>query len=145
MGIGVTASVHRILVVDNEPDVCAVVGRALTRDPELVVRAVTSGPDAIRDAAAWLPHLILLDVTMPLMDGPATLAELRRRPQTQAIPVVFLTALALSEDLRNFRSFGANGLIAKPFRPKELRATVHRHLQDSWRRDAYPYQTSIST
>jgi two-component system OmpR family response regulator len=121
-------SIYRILVVDDEPDIRAVIERSLTRDPGFVVRAVPSGAEAIRDAPVWSPHLILLDVTMPQLDGPTTLAALRKQPQTAAIPVVFLTALALSEDLQNFRALGASGLIGKPFRPSELRAAVHRYL-----------------
>jgi CheY-like chemotaxis protein len=121
-------SIYRILVVDDEPDIRAVIERSLTRDPEFEVRAVASGSDAIRDAPAWSPHLILLDVTMPLLDGPMTLAELRKQRETATIPVVFLTALALSEDLQNFRALGASGLIGKPFQPSDLRAAVRRYL-----------------
>jgi CheY-like chemotaxis protein/HPt (histidine-containing phosphotransfer) domain-containing protein len=122
-------SLFRILVVDDEPDIRKVVERSLARDPDLIVHSCSSGQRALAEAAEWLPHLILLDVMMPVMDGPTTLAHLRGNPSTAAIPVVFLTARAGAKELDRMASLGATGTIAKPFDPKALRAAVRSYLQ----------------
>ena len=75
----------RILHVDDEPDIREVVDMSLGLNPEFQVRACSSGAEAIATAAEWSPRLILLDVMMPGMDGPATLTQLRKNPQTTAI------------------------------------------------------------
>jgi CheY-like chemotaxis protein/HPt (histidine-containing phosphotransfer) domain-containing protein len=121
-------SPFRILVVDDEPDIRKVVALSLSRDPAFTVRTCATGQEGIEEAADWLPNLILLDVMMPTLDGPATLALLRQRAATARIPVVFLTARAGSEELDRLAALGASGAIAKPFAPKALRQEVRRHL-----------------
>ena len=120
----------RILVVDDEPDIRKVIERTLARDPELTTRGCASGQDALAQAADWQPDLILLDVMMPLMDGPATLARLRENSPTARIPVVFLTARAQAQEVGHFRALGASDVIAKPFEPKALRKLVGRYLRE---------------
>ena len=87
-------SAIRILHVDDEPDIREIVDISLGLNPNFEVRACSSGAGAIAAAAEWSPLLILLDVMMPEMDGPTTLAQLRRNPRTSQIPVVFMTARA---------------------------------------------------
>ena len=120
---------YRILVVDDEPDIRKVVERSLARDPTFTIRCCASGEAALAEAADWAPHLILLDVMMPRMDGPTTLARLRTNPATAGIPVVFLTARARSEELEYVATLRANGAIAKPFEPAALREAVRGHLR----------------
>jgi len=119
----------RILHVDDEPDIREVVEFSLGLDPAFSVRSCASGSDALAAAADWSPDLILCDVMMPVMDGPATLARLRERPQTVNIPVVFMTARAQSCELKRFRSLGAAGVIPKPFDPMTLAASVRAHIE----------------
>jgi CheY-like chemotaxis protein/HPt (histidine-containing phosphotransfer) domain-containing protein len=119
----------RILIVDDEPDIRRVVERSLDRDRELALQSCASGQEALSIAAEWTPHLILLDVMMPGMDGPTTLSYLQEDPLTAAIPVVFLTARARSQELDYVASLGASGAIAKPFEPKELRTLVRSYLE----------------
>jgi two-component system OmpR family response regulator len=118
----------RILHVDDEPDIRAVVELSLGHDPGFSVRSCSSGCDAVATAVAWPPHLILIDAMMPVMDGPATLASLRQTPQTAEIPVIFMTALALAAEQENFRALGV-GVITKPLDPMTLAATVRGHLR----------------
>jgi len=120
---------YRILVVDDEPDVRTVIELTLSRDPDFTIRTCASGKLALSEAATWAPDLIVLDVMMPGMDGPTTLGHLRAAPATAHIPAVFLTARARPAELTHFMSLGALGAIAKPFAPKELRATVKAYLQ----------------
>ncbi len=120
-------SVLRVLHVDDEPDIREVAELALGLDPDIAVRGCASGRDALTTAAAWAPDLILLDVMMPVMDGPTTLSHLRQSPQTSAIPVVFMTARAQPRELEHFVSLGAEGVIAKPFDPMTLAASVRNY------------------
>jgi DNA-binding response OmpR family regulator len=119
----------RVLHVDDEPDLRAAVKVSLDIGSGFAVRGCNSGRDAVAAAIAWPPHLILIDVVMPGMDGPATLASLRRTRQTAEIPVVFMTARSLATEQEHFKSLGAVGVIAKPFDPRTLAATVRKHLR----------------
>lgn len=118
----------RVLHVDDEPDIGEVVEMSLGLDPDFETRSSSSGLEAIATAAEWSPDVILLDVMMPGMDGPATLARLRADPVTAGIPVIFMTARAQARELEVFRSIGAAGIIAKPFDPMTLAAEVRAHL-----------------
>jgi CheY-like chemotaxis protein len=118
----------RILHVDDEPDIREVVDLSLELNPDFEVRACASGPEAIIAAAEWSPRLILLDVMMPGMDGPATLEQLRKNPQTSAIPVLFMTARAQTREVQHFMALGAQGVISKPFDPMTLAFQVQNYL-----------------
>ncbi|ASJ90654.1 response regulator [Porphyrobacter sp. CACIAM 03H1] len=119
---------NRILYVDDEPDLREIALLALSLDPDLEVRTAASGVEAIATVADWLPDLILLDVMMPGMDGPATLARLRMAPLTAELPVVFITARAQAQDLQTFATLDARGVIAKPFDPMTLAQQVREFL-----------------
>ena len=121
----------RILLVDDEPDIRAVVDVSLGLDGEFSTRACASGADALVTAAQWSPSLILLDVMMPLMDGPTTLANLRKDPRTAHIPVVFLTARTQADEIEQYISLGAQGVLSKPFDPMKLAASVRSYLPPS--------------
>jgi two-component system OmpR family response regulator len=112
------------LSVDDEPDIREIIDMSLSRDPFFLVRECPSGRDAVKAAIEWRPDLILLDVMMPVMDGPTTLAELRADRRTAMIPVVFMTALAQTHEQERFKLLGAAGVIAKPFDPIRLPALV---------------------
>ena len=84
----------RVLHIDDEPDIREVVELSLGLDPAFSVRSCASGSDALATVADWSPDIILCDVMMPVMDGPATLLRLRECPQTVNTPVVFMTARA---------------------------------------------------
>jgi CheY-like chemotaxis protein len=117
----------RVLHVDDEPDIREVVEISLGLDPDFVTRSCGSGQEALTVVVDWPPDIILLDVMMPTMDGPATLARLRDNPGTASIPVVFMTARAQSREIDFFRSLGAAGVIPKPFDPMTLAASVRSH------------------
>jgi CheY-like chemotaxis protein len=118
----------RILLVDDEADIREVVDVSLGLDPEFKIRACASGADALATADGWSPALILLDVMMPLMDGPTTLANLRKNPRTANIPVVFLTARTQTDEIEQYISLGAQGVLSKPFDPMTLAASVRGYL-----------------
>ena len=119
----------RVLHVEDEPDIREVVEMSLGLDPDLETRSCSSGDEALAVAVDWPPDLILLDVMMPVMDGPTTLARLRENAQTAKIPVVFMTARAQTREIDHFRSLGAAGVIPKPFDPMTLAASVRAYVQ----------------
>jgi CheY-like chemotaxis protein/HPt (histidine-containing phosphotransfer) domain-containing protein len=119
----------RILHVDDEPDIREVVELSLGLDPDFTVRSCGSGKDALAVAVEWQPNFILLDVMMPVMDGPATLIQLRDNPKSADIPVIFMTARAQAREVDRFRSLGAVGVIPKPFDPMTLAASVRSYVQ----------------
>ncbi len=119
----------KILYVDDEADIRDVAQMSLELDPELDVRACSSGREAIAIAAAWIPDLILLDVMMPEMDGPTTLKRRQEQEATAGIPVVFITARSQAAEVNALLRTGARGVIAKPFDPMALAGTVRAHLE----------------
>lgn len=119
----------RVMHVDDEADIREIVEIALGLDPSLSWHGCASGAEALKAAADWHPDLILLDVMMPGMDGPTTLAHLRKNIETADIPVVFMTARAQTRELDHFKSLGAAGVITKPFDPMTLSALVRNHSQ----------------
>jgi len=124
-------TVLRILHVDDEPDIREVVELSLGLDPAFSVRSCASGKDALVEAAEWSPDIILCDVMMPVMDGPATLTRLRESPQTANTPVVFMTARAQTREIEHFKLLGANGVISKPFDPMTLADSVRCQLRSA--------------
>ena len=116
---------ERILYVEDEPDIRAVAKIALETVGGFVLNTCNCGAQALQDAEAFKPDLLLLDVMMPGLDGPSTLAGLRKLPQTAFTPAVFMTAKVQAAEMAYYASLGAIGVIAKPFNPmtlaKELR------------------------
>ena len=115
-----------ILIVDDTPANIAA-ALAILKD-QYRTRVATSGAKALEHAgAADKPDLILLDVTMPDMDGYEVCGRLKADPETAAIPVVFLTARTEAEDEAKGFELGAVDYIHKPFNPTVVRARVHTH------------------
>jgi len=106
-----------------------VVELALGFDSEFVVMSCSSGAEWLAAVPGWQPDLIILDVLMQGMDGPAVLARLRVDPATAKIPVIFITGRAPPAERERLMSLGAVAVIAKPFYPVKLAETVRRHLQ----------------
>ena len=119
----------RILYVDDEADIREVAQMALELDPEFEVRACASGAEGIAAATAWQPDLILLDVMMPVMDGPTVFQRLREAPDTAAIPVVFITSRTQAKEVDALRELGARGVLAKPFDPMTLAGQARGFLE----------------
>jgi two-component system alkaline phosphatase synthesis response regulator PhoP len=115
---------RRILIVDDEDDIREVAQVSLELVGQYEVLTASSGRDGVRSARDEQPDAILLDVMMPDMDGPATLAELLADPLTRNIPVVFLTAKTQSSERLRLSKLGAAGILTKPFDPLQLASEV---------------------
>ena len=116
---------RHILYVEDDPDIREVVRMALEAIGGYQVTLASSGAVALAIAEETAPDLILLDVMMPDLDGPSTLALLRHLPSMSAVPVVFITAKVQSSEVEHFKSLGAVDVIAKPFDPMLLPDRVH--------------------
>jgi CheY-like chemotaxis protein len=113
-------SPKHILVIDDEDDIRDVAALSLETSGDFRVSTANGGRAGVDRASAERPDLILLDVMMPELDGPATLALLRQNDVTRHIPVVFLTAKVQAADKRRLAALGALGLLPKPFDPLTL-------------------------
>jgi two-component system OmpR family response regulator len=117
---------RRVLLVEDDPDIQAVAKLALEAIGGYEVRLCGSGSQAVEEAAGFAPDLILLDVMMPDMDGPATLRALRNIPQISQTPVVFMTAKVQPYEVASIKEMGAIDVISKPFDPMTLSTIVGR-------------------
>jgi len=123
-----------ILIVDDVPENLAVLGDLL--QPDYRVKAATNGVRALALATADpKPDLILLDVMMPDMDGYEVMRRLRAEPFTRKIPVIFVTALDMTQDEERGLRMGAVDYISKPLRPAIVLARVSAHIELKRARD----------
>ena len=97
---------HSILIIDDEDDIREVAALSLETMAGWKVAVASSGAQGLTRAVQFQPDAILLDVMMPVMDGPATFRELHKNPATSHIPVLLLTAKVQSTDQRRFADLG---------------------------------------
>jgi diguanylate cyclase (GGDEF)-like protein len=119
---------ERILVVDDDPDILQFVRMNLELEG-FTADTAEGGRQALDEAKAKPPDLVLLDVMMPEMDGLTVLRRLRQMPATANVPVIILTAKALAEDRVRGLDLGADDYITKPFDLEELVARVRTVLR----------------
>ena len=125
------SDLKRILYVDDEPSVSQVAILVLQNIGGFDVLACTSGQEALDVVEGFQPELLLLDVMMPEMDGPATLEKLRALPVTANVPVVFMTGRSRPEDIASLKALGAVDVITKPFDPASLPDQVRLAWQEA--------------
>lgn len=118
----------RILLVDDEPDIIEILAYNLSNEGYQIETAI-NGRDALEKANDWKPHLVLLDVMMPEMDGIETCEQLRKNPSLTNLVIVFLTAR--SEDYSQVAGLeaGADDYITKPIKPKVLTSKIKAILR----------------
>ena len=109
-----------VLIVEDDDAILHVAQMALSRVGGWRTLTARDGLAAVEVAAAERPDVILLDVMLPQLDGPATLRALRGRPETEDIPVVFMTARVQPHERNHYAALGAAGVIPKPFDPMTL-------------------------
>jgi len=108
-----------VLVVDDEPDISALVAYHLARE-SYRVRTAADGVEALHAVETERPDLVVLDLMLPGTSGLDVLRELRERPETREIPVILLTARREERDRIEGLSLGADDYVSKPFSPQEL-------------------------
>ena len=120
---------QRILYAEDEPHIAAVARVSLEKIGGFTLCLCSSGQEALDQAAQFKPDLILLDVMMPGLDGPATLAAMRRIDTLRETPVIFMTAKAQASELARYRALGAADVISKPFAALKLAG----QLREIWK------------
>lgn len=120
----------RILIVDDLPENLQLLGSSL-REQGFQIAFATNGMQALKIAELKKPALILLDMSMPEMDGIAVIKKLKENPQTKDIIVLFVTARTDSETIMKALSLGAADYIAKPFSSADLIQRIMNHLKIS--------------
>jgi two-component system, OmpR family, response regulator len=115
---------NKILYVEDEADIRTIAQLALEVVGGFTLEICSNGDDAVRVGPVFHPDLILLDVMMPGMDGPGTLAALRRHTSLQNTPVIFMTAKVQPKEIQGYKELGALDVIAKPFDPMTLAEQV---------------------
>jgi DNA-binding response OmpR family regulator len=121
------ASEKLILVADDDEDIRDIVGFRLERAGHRVI-CVANGDDALAAARAQRPDLAVLDVMMPGLTGWEVTRALKADPETNAIPVILLTARSRDVDVSRGFAAGADDYLRKPFSPEELGARVSAAL-----------------
>ncbi|MGO8684215.1 MAG: response regulator [Thermoleophilia bacterium] len=116
-----------ILVADDDPDILSIVAMSLEAQGYTVLRAA-NGREAVTQAHENMPDLILLDMMMPELSGYEVIGELKADETTRAIPVVGLSAKAMSTDMERATDAGIDGYITKPFRIAQVLNVVEGYL-----------------
>lgn len=114
----------RILLVDDQDAVRELVAMTLG-DEHYELLDAADGEAALRMARSYLPHLILLDIGIPKIDGLSVCRALKQDPETSQIPVIMLTAAGAEADKAAGRAAGAHSYFTKPFSPTALVNKVH--------------------
>lgn len=119
---------YKILLVDDEPDILEFLSYNLKKEGFKVYTA-ENGKEAIEIAKKKIPHLVLLDVMMPEMDGMETCEEIKKIPKLEGAVIAFLTARG--EDYSQIAGFdaGADDYITKPIKPKVLVSRIKALLK----------------
>ncbi len=117
-----------VLLVEDDLDVRLLARLALAELAGYEVHEAGNGIEALARIAAEIPDLILLDVTMPEMDGLAVLDHIRSDPRMASTPVVMLTASVRPREIDDYLRRGATGVLKKPFDPMKLVGQVNKIL-----------------
>jgi PAS domain S-box-containing protein len=125
-------TLFRVLVAEDNPENRQfLVGLLGSRDsglPPLELREAANGREAVELVEAWSPHLVCLDMRMPVMNGYEALRRIRGLPAGRDVKVIALTASAFEEDKQEVLAAGCDDFVRKPIRIAELVATLAKHL-----------------
>lgn len=121
-----TIELKKILYVEDEEDIQAIAKIALEDIGNFTVKSCGSGQEALAVVEAFNPDLVLLDVMMPGLDGPATLRELRKLSTMKKVPIIFMTAKIQDSEVEQYRKLGVLDVLPKPFDPMTLADTIRQ-------------------
>jgi len=120
--------IRKVLLVDDDPDIRSIGSLSLRNIGKWQVVVAESGVAAIQAIAQEKPDLVLLDVMMPGLDGPATLVRIQALAAQTVPPVIFMTAKTDPSELQRLVALGAKGAISKPFNPLLLLKQIRQIL-----------------
>lgn len=117
----------KILIADDEPNVCSLVSSMLGKD--YTVLKASNGEEAINIARSQKPHLILMDIMMPKVDGYTACSTIKTDQATKMIPVVMITGVGHELNKKLATEIGADGYVTKPFTLQDLLDTIDQFLK----------------
>ncbi len=119
---------RKVLVIDDEEAIIIVLRASLEATTDWQIITCSSATKGIEIAIAEHPDAVLLDVSMPKVDGTQVLKALQAEDSTQDIPVIFLTAKARDSEQKVLKALGVSGIIIKPFSPETIAALTKEIL-----------------
>ncbi len=117
----------RVLIADDVEDNRELLVQIL-RPAGFEVRLACDGEQAVNEFESWRPHLILMDVRMPVMDGREAIRRIRAAAKGEALTIIAVTASAMDENRQELLAIGADDFIGKPFQEAELFHKIQTHL-----------------
>jgi two-component system, cell cycle response regulator DivK len=123
-GAGTT---RRILLVEDQEDNRQIVRDLLTATDYKIIEA-SNGKEAVTAASEERPDLILMDIQLPIMNGYDAARCIKANPALRRIPIIAVTSYALSGEEAKARAAGCDDVVAKPYSPRQLLATIRRFL-----------------
>ena len=117
----------RILIAEDEPNIVISLEFLMQRGG-YEIRTVSNGDDALRATREFKPHLLLLDIMLPLRNGFEVCQLIRESPELAAVKIIMLTAKGRESEIAKGLALGADAYITKPFATRELLETVGRLL-----------------
>jgi DNA-binding response OmpR family regulator len=118
---------QRVLIADDEPNIVISL-EFLMEQSGYEIRTVANGDDALRVAREFRPHLMLLDIMLPLKNGFEVCQVIRESPEFKAVKIIMLTAKGRETEVAKGLALGADAYITKPFATRELLEAVKRLL-----------------
>lgn len=125
LGLGKKKDRTKILIVDDEPNIVRILSDRLEMNDYEIISA-SNGQEGLERAVLELPDIILLDVTMPVMDGHEMLEAMQELPGCPDIVVIMLTARSQTEDIERAQELGITDYVLKPFGFSDLLAKIER-------------------
>lgn len=113
-------ALSRVMCVEDDQDIRLILEFSLSNLGGYALCICSSGAEALAKALEFRPQLVLLDVMMPGLTGPETLERLRKLPEMAGVPMIFMTAKAMPDQVEGLLQYGATGVIVKPFDPVRL-------------------------
>lgn len=110
----------RVMCIEDDADIRLILDFTLAKLGGYEVLCCDGGQAGLDKIESFRPQLVLLDVMMPGMTGPETLQALRQLPLMKGVPIVFMTAKAMPDEVTDLLQYGATGVIVKPFDPVSL-------------------------
>ncbi|UOY06172.1 response regulator [Muricauda sp. SCSIO 64092] len=117
----------KILIVDDEPNIVMSLEYAFKKK-DFQVFIARDGTEALEIARAELPHVILLDIMMPKMDGYETLKQIRKNKELKRTKVIFISAKSKPADVEKGLGLGADSYVTKPFSIKKVITDVEKMI-----------------
>jgi DNA-binding response OmpR family regulator len=127
-GVAMSADKPLVVIADDDELLQQLVSHKLLQQG-YATRCVANGEDLLAVVAETVPHVIVLDAMMPIMDGFEALRRLRADPDTASVPVLMLTARRGEADVVRALELGASDYVSKPFLPEELALRVRQLIQ----------------